>query len=113
MPNRLEKQTHTQFTRSEMPSRFIGILTPAEFGEMVEYGFIRATPENLDNPFETLTEQLLPKINRGRLCDALNTRGCYDQPTFIRLGKRWPQLEKAEFRRMSHQPSEPVFPQAI
>ncbi|MBF0107708.1 MAG: hypothetical protein HQL76_00840 [Magnetococcales bacterium] len=110
MSNRSEKQTCTAISRSEMPARFIGILTPAEFGEMVEYGFIRATPENQDNPFETLTEQFLPSIHRGRLCDALNNRGCFDQPTFIRLGKRWPQLEMAEVFPGNRQRTPPSLP---
>ncbi|HIJ82943.1 MAG: hypothetical protein HW380_2168 [Magnetococcales bacterium] len=108
MLNCLEKQPHASINRAEMPSRFIGILTPSEFSEMVEYGFIRATPENIDNPFETLTERFTPRIHRGRLCDALNTRGCYDQPTFIRLGKKLPVLESAEFLRSGSKHPDPV-----
>ena len=93
MLNHLEKQTYASIPRAELPARFIGILTPSEFNEMVEFGFIRQTPDRQDNPFETLTEQLLPKINRGRHCDSLNTCGTYDLPTFMRWGKKWPQLE--------------------
>lgn len=96
MSNRLEKQVLAKLSRAEMPSRFIGILTPSEYGEMVEYGFIRENPDNLENLCETLTERMQPRINRGRLRDALNIHGCYDQPTFLRLGKKRPPLEPAE-----------------
>lgn len=93
MLNCLGRQTDASIKRAEMPSRFIGILTPSEFGEMVEYGFIREIPENVDNPFETLSERMMPKISRGHSCDALNALGCFNQPTFIRLGKKVPQWD--------------------
>ncbi|MBF0421732.1 MAG: hypothetical protein HQL73_01945 [Magnetococcales bacterium] len=96
MLNFFEKQNPASIMRAEMPTRFTGILTPSEFDEMVEYGFIRQIPEDNDNPFETLTERMLPKVHRGRMCDTLNTLGCFDQPTFIRLGKKWPQLESSD-----------------
>ncbi|MBF0605422.1 MAG: hypothetical protein HQL07_17250 [Nitrospirae bacterium] len=102
MLNHLEKQTHASIIRAELPARFIGILTPSEFDEMVEFGFIRRTPDRQDDPFETLTEQLLPKMNRGRHCDSLNTCGTYDLPTFMRRGKKWPQLESLEVFGKNH-----------
>lgn len=102
MLNRSEKQTHASMTRGELPTRFIGILTPSEFSEMVEFGLIRQTHDHQGDPFETLTEQLLPKINRGRLCDSLNSCGTYDQPTFMRLGKKWSQLESPEVFGTNH-----------
>ncbi|MBF0434661.1 MAG: hypothetical protein HQL77_04730 [Magnetococcales bacterium] len=106
MLNCLGSQTDASIKRAEMPSRFIGILTPSEFGEMVEYGFIREIPENVDNPFETLSERMTPKISRGHSCDALNALGCFDQPTFIRLGKKWPQLDTVRAGQHSMQPVE-------